>query len=330
MADIQNDRHAIYAATVFRHIQNLPTSEWNFVADRTMRGNFSRLMIELISRRLQSSGARFEHHKHSIYRWGEGFISAKHSRVSESHWSTAYPRQVYAFAGYTANAPAVYFFTHLDRETSSLHFWVVPEPEFRGIYDLLPENRDHTIRILYIEPNTHRVLRSSTSIVFNQFAGRIELLPDEVRKINEAIAADDAQKDTDVDEADAEPKRYAATIEIGDLVTHHDELGKIETEAIQDVHSLRASIAALVDVEDYGVLESLAEDLVDALHRRRDAQEKIADNMRAIRSRVRSVLRERLPDAAIELFFPTDADVAVIDGIYKKLYRTLPVHDKKT
>jgi hypothetical protein len=79
-----------YSRRVLDAIKKTPNDFVTADLDEKRRNNAAKAMMAVVLGRLANAGAAPEHLKHTRYRWWDGVISVRNSRIVDHHWSGIY------------------------------------------------------------------------------------------------------------------------------------------------------------------------------------------------------------------------------------------------
>lgn len=185
--------------------------------------NAANVMQEIPLQRLQASGQQLVRQRGLRYKWGDGIILNRNSRVGDTFWTNMPPAQLDELKKLTASNPSIFLFCYFAISQSKLHVWAIPDDIAIQTIAKIPINKSE-LRTIIIDPNVHRICQVSDSPFLLPFYREIQLSTAELESLAAGIKQDAAAKefavaanvntseDIDEDESVVEP-------DLGDLYT---------------------------------------------------------------------------------------------------------------
>ena len=187
--------HSDFAAAILHSLAQPSSGATSITIDDRRRRNGGRCMTALSCARLGQSGNQPEHVRHSLFKWNDGFIGLRNSRVADQFWTNLLPSVSEELHSLADKGPVAYLFLHWDLEPGVLHAWAVPEDIAAAAVANVPRDAVTGRRTILISPEDHQLKSSPEAPSFAPYYSRVELSSFEREKLLEAIKTDDNGKE---------------------------------------------------------------------------------------------------------------------------------------
>lgn len=167
------------------------------------RRNAGRAMQEIVAQRLKEGGTPLEQQKGSRYRWGEGIILNRNSRVGVGFWSNMPRSQLDDLRQVMSERPAIFLFCFYQLDEARLHVWAIPDELAIRALSTVPDNKTGS-RTVYIDPADQRLKYASDSPDLSPFYRLVELSDAECEALAAGIKQDAAAKELSAGESETD------------------------------------------------------------------------------------------------------------------------------
>ena len=167
--------------------------------DEKAKRNAGRVMQEIVAQRLQHSGTQLLREKAMRYRWGQGVLLNRNSRVSSGFWTNIAPTQLDELREISNNEAAVLLFCYFDLEKHNLHTWAIPAELAIPEITSLPVTKSGS-RTIAISPGEQHLTDQDQAMDIRPFYRSVTMPPAEVNALAAGIKQDVAAKELAEDE----------------------------------------------------------------------------------------------------------------------------------
>lgn len=122
--------------------------------DEKKKRNAGKAMQSVVAQRLEAGGTKLHRQKGARYRWSDGIILQRNSRVHTGFWSNMLASQLDEMRTLSQDSPVVFLFVHFDLEKGELHVWAIPDEVAIPALDTVPENKSG-FKGMVIETSVH-------------------------------------------------------------------------------------------------------------------------------------------------------------------------------
>lgn len=156
--------------------------------------NAGRAMQAIIVQRLEAGGIPLEQQKSSRYRWGEGIVLNRNSRVGVGFWSNMPPSQLEDLRQVMSEDSAIFLFCFYQVSQARLHVWAIPDTLAIRALETIPDNKTGS-RTVYIDPNEQRLKGARDSPDLSPYYRVVSLSESECEALAAGIKQDAAAKE---------------------------------------------------------------------------------------------------------------------------------------
>ncbi|PQO37836.1 hypothetical protein DTL21_07805 [Bremerella cremea] len=196
--------HELLAKQVLESL-SIPVSTFPEIAIvEDQRSNAAKCMVQLFCNRISAGSYLPEQIKIGAYKWRDGTLILRNSRVGEHHWSSLGTTVVETLHADARSQPLVYVLTHWDVEQGTLHVWAIPEPVAYTFLSELPTGQDGTRKTIKLFPSNHAVKDAPSSGDLSRYYLKLTLSLKERSKLSEAVKIDKTVKKINQDQDDEE------------------------------------------------------------------------------------------------------------------------------